>query len=201
MIYSLFTDMSRCTSDEVRRLLSLVSEEQRVEALKFKHTFGQFTTLKSLLMLKELLVENHLVPSADPLRFGYNSHGKPHLADFTDIHFNISHCPNAIAVAIDDAPIGVDVERFVMPSDSLLSYCMNDNEAQQVRQSAQPERTFASFWTQKEALFKQRGTASPTNSAKCWHTHTLILYWKQKYSTSSSLPSLLPPPADSAILH
>ena len=35
---------------------------------------------------------------------------------------------------------------------------MNDNEAQQVRQSAQPERTFASFWTQKEALFKQRGT-------------------------------------------
>ena len=158
MIYSLFTDMSRCTSDEVKRLLSLVSEEQRVEALKFKHTFGQFTTLKSLLMLKELLVENHLVPSADPLRFGYNSHGKPHLADFTDIHFNISHCPNAIAVAIDDAPLGVDVERFVMPSDSLLSYCMNDNEAQQVRQSAQPERTFASFWTQKEALFKQRGT-------------------------------------------
>ena len=158
MIYSLFTDMNRCTPDEVQRLLPLVTADQQEFALKFKHTFGQFTTLKSFLMLKELLVENNLVPTTDPLRFEFNTHGKPHLAAHPHIHFNISHCPNAIAVAVDDMPIGVDVERYVTPSDSLLNYCMNDNEVKQVRESAMPERTFASFWTQKEALFKQRGT-------------------------------------------
>ena len=158
MIYSLFTDMDRCTPDEVQRSLPLVPNHQQELALKFKHTFGQFATLKSFLMLKELLVENHLVPNADPFLFGYNSHGKPYLVDFPTIHFNISHCPKSIAVAIDNVPIGVDVERFVMPSDSLLNYCMNDEETQQVRQSSHPERTFASLWTQKEALFKQRGT-------------------------------------------
>ena len=158
MIYSLFTDMDRCTPEEVPRLLPLVPEDQQAIALKFKHTFGQFATIKSFLMLKELLVENYPIPSDDPLRFEYNSHGKPHLADYPDIHFNISHCPKAIAVAVDDNHIGVDVERFVTPSESLLNYCMNDDEIQQVQQSEHPDQTFAALWTKKEALFKLRGT-------------------------------------------
>ena len=158
MIYSLFTDLDRCTPDEVQRLLTLVPEEQKVEALKFKHTFGQFATVKSYLMLRQLLEENGWVPEHGDLKFEYNAHGKPHLADFPAVHFNISHCPHAIAVAIDRAPIGVDVERFVTPSESLLHYCMNEQEVQQIQQSERPEITFAAFWTQKEALFKQRGT-------------------------------------------
>lgn len=158
MIYSLFTDMDRCTPEEVPRLLPLVPEDQQAIALKFKHTFGQFATIKSFLMLKELLVENYPIPSDDPLRFEYNSHGKPHLADHPSIHFNISHCPKAIAVAVDDVHIGVDVERFVTPSESLLNYCMNDDEIQQVQQSEHPDQTFAALWTKKEALFKLRGT-------------------------------------------
>ena len=158
MLYSIFDNMERCTPDEVQRLLPLVPEEHQAIALKFKHTFGQFATVKSILMLKELLVANGLIPQDDSLHFEYNAHGKPHLANHPHIHFNISHCPHAIAVAIDSAPIGVDVERFVSPSESLLNYCLNDEEVQQVKQSDCPEQTFAAFWTKKEALFKLRGT-------------------------------------------
>ncbi len=158
MVYSIFENMERCTPKEVQRLLPLVPEEHQAIALKFKHTFGQFATLESILMLKELLVGNGLVPEDDPLHFEYNQHGKPYLVNHQDVHFNISHCPNAIAVAVDNAPIGVDVERFVTPSESLLNYCLNEDEVQQVKQSACPEQTFAAFWTKKEALFKLRGT-------------------------------------------
>lgn len=158
MEYSIFDNMERCTPDEVQRLLPLVPEEHQTIALKFKHTFGQFATLKSILMLKEMLTSNGLIPDDDPLHFEYNPHGKPYLANHYGIHFNISHCPHAIAVAVDDAPIGVDVERYVSPSESLLNYCLNEDEVQQVKQSACPEQTFADFWTKKEALFKLRGT-------------------------------------------
>lgn len=158
MTYSLFDDMSRCTPEEVGRLLLLVPEPQQAEALRFKHTFGQFATLKSHLMLRDLLAAGNLVAEDDPLLFEVNEHGKPHLKDHPHIHFNISHCPKAIAVAVDDKPLGVDVERFVTPSDSLLNYCMNEDEVRQVRESEHPEQTFASFWTRKEALFKLRGT-------------------------------------------
>lgn len=158
MTYAIFDNMDRCTPDEVQRLLPLVPEAQQAEALRFKHTFGQFATLKSYLLLKELLVDGRLVEPDDPLLFEYNSHGKPHLAEHPGIHFNISHCPNAIAVAVDDAPIGVDVERFVEPSESLLNYCMNDDEIHRVKEAEHPEQQFAALWTQKEALFKLRGT-------------------------------------------
>ena len=158
MTYAIFDHLDRCTPDEVQRLLPLVPEAQQAEALRFKHTFGQFATLKSYLLLKELLVDGRLVEPDDPLLFEYNSHGKPHLAEHPGIHFNISHCPNAIAVAVDDAPIGVDVERFVEPSESLLNYCMNDDEIHRVKEAEHPEQQFAALWTQKEALFKLRGT-------------------------------------------
>ncbi len=158
MTYSIFDNMDRCTPDEVQRLLPLVPEAQQSEALRFKHTFGQFATLKSYLMLKELLVDGQLVEPDDPLLFEYNPHGKPHLAQHPHIHFNISHCPNAIAVAIDNAPIGVDVERFVEPSESLLNYCMNADEVILVKNAEHPEQQFAALWTQKEAFFKLLGT-------------------------------------------
>ena len=158
MTYSIFDNMDRCTLDEVQRLLPLVPETQQAEALRFKHTFGQFATLKSYLMLTELLVDGRLVEPDDPLLFEYNPHGKPHLSQHPGIHFNISHCPNAIAVAIDDAPIGVDVERFVEPSESLLNYCMNDDEVKLVKNAEHPEQQFAALWTQKEALCKLLGT-------------------------------------------
>ena len=158
MVYSLFDNMERCTPKEVQRLLPQVPEEHLAVALKFKHTFGQYATLKSILMLKELMVDTHLLLPDDPLHFEYNSHGKPHLADHPGIHFNISHCPHAIAVGVDDAPIGIDVERFVTPSESLLNYCMNNEEVQRIQQSEHPDHTFAALWTQKESLFKLLGT-------------------------------------------
>ena len=188
MLYSLFTDMDRCTPEEVQRLFVLAPEEQQAFALKFKHTFGQFATLKSFLLLKELLVENSLVPPDDPLHFEFNSHGKPSLADHAGIHFNISHCPKAVAVAIDKQPIGVDVERFVTPSESLLHYCMNDDEVLQYQQSEHPEATFASLWTQKEALFKQRGTGITKELRQVLaHSHpdvelTTHIYFQQQFA-------------------
>lgn len=150
--------MSRCTPEEVQRLLPLVPRTQQDEALKFKFTFGQYATLKSHLMLRELLAANGLIGQDDPLTFQTNEHGKPFLPDYPGIHFNISHCPKSIAVAVDSKPIGIDVERFVSFSDSLLHYCMNDREVREIQQAQFPDRVFARYWTQKEALFKQRGT-------------------------------------------
>lgn len=158
MVFKLFDDMSRCTPEEVQRLLPLVPKAQQEEALRYKFTFGQYATLKSHLMLRELLAENGFIGYDAPLVFQTNEHGKPYLPDYPDVHFNISHCPKAIAVAVDSKPIGVDVERFVSFSDSLLHYCMNDREVREIQQAEFPDRIFARYWTMKEALFKQLGT-------------------------------------------
>ena len=152
---SIFDNMSVISEEEIQRLLPLVSDERRAEALRYKHLFGQFACLKSYVMLRELLEQRGLT---HPFRFGYNEHCKPFLKDYPEVHFNLSHCKNGIAVVVSDQPVGIDIESYRNVSDSLLRYTMNEEEQQIIRESDDPVRTFTEYWTKKEAVFKLRGT-------------------------------------------
>lgn len=150
-----FDEMKQCSPEEIQRLLPLVSDERREEALRYKHLFGQFACLKSYVMLRELLEQQGL---SHPFLFEKNKQGKPFLKDYPDIHFNISHCKNGIAVAVADQPVGIDIESYREVSDSLIRYTMNEKEQRIINESDDPVRTFTEYWTKKEAVFKLRGT-------------------------------------------
>lgn len=158
MIIQLFDRMEEATEQAVGAMLPQLSPQRRDEALQYKHTFGQFCCAKSFLLLRDTLVDNHLIHEDDDLAMERDLHGKPRLLHHPHIFFNISHCKHAIAVAVDDAPIGVDVESFRDPSESLLRYTMSEQEAAMVLQSATPAAAFAELWTRKEALYKYLGT-------------------------------------------
>jgi len=157
---SVFDDMTLCTDAEVERMLPLVPEPRRSQALSFKHTFGRFACLKSYLMLADLL---HSEFRVGEFRMETGEHGKPYMVDHKDIHFNISHCQRAVAVAVSDEPVGIDVESFRRFSDSLLDKTMNDSEKAEILASENPEEAFAAYWTRKEAVFKLMGTGITDN--------------------------------------
>ena len=170
MVYRIFDDMKQCSEDEVRRMLARMPQQRRDKALRFKHLFGQYACLKSYEMLHQLMKEEGLCSEQDELLFCCSEHGKPFLPAFPQVHFNISHCKNALAVALDSHPVGIDVERFTFPQKTLLDYTMNAQEVEQVCQSATPDQTFAVLWTRKEALFKCFGTGI-TDDIKDTLTH------------------------------
>lgn len=157
---SLFDDMSLCTDAQVERMIPFVPEPRRSQALAFKHTFGRFACLKSYLMLAELLQKEF---GLEAFRIETGEHGKPYLADYPHVHFSISHCQKAIAVAVSDRPVGIDVESFRRFGDGLLDKTMNGSEKAEILASANPEETFASYWTRKEAVFKLVGTGITDN--------------------------------------
>ena len=78
MLVSIFDQMEQCTEEEVARLLPLVTEQRREQALRYRHTFGRFACLKSHLMLCELVGKRELV-------FTYTAKGKPLLRGESDI--------------------------------------------------------------------------------------------------------------------
>ena len=151
---ALFDDMSQMTEAEVRRMLPLVDEPRREEALRYRHLFGQFTCLKSWQMLKELLEPLGI----NDLTMKRNEHGKPCLTRHPDVHFNLSHCKNGIAVAVDFSPVGIDIESFRRSNLALVRKTMNPAEAEWIRASSDPVEAFAQYWTKKEAVVKLRGT-------------------------------------------
>ena len=149
-----FDRMEECTEAEVQRMLPLVSEQRREQALKYKHTFGQFCCLKSWLML----FDDVEMSRYRDLEWKYNEHGKPYMANGP--YFSISHCKEGIAVAIDDAPIGIDIEAIRHANEDLIERTMNEEEKRLIANSQQPiaDREFTRLWTQKEAIVKAEGT-------------------------------------------
>ena len=125
-------------------MLQGVSGQRREQALRYKHTLGQFCCLKSWLMLSALHVGE--------MEFLYNEHGKPYFAGGP--YFSISHCKEGIAVAIDDMPIGIDIEAIRHADEELIKRTMNEEEQRQIHS----DRDFIRFWTQKEAIVKAQGT-------------------------------------------
>ena len=135
-------------------MLPLVDEQRRTEALHYRHIFGQYACLKSWLMLKDMLKQLGI----SNMETSTNAHGKPYLVHYPNVHFNLSHCKNGIAVAVDNAPIGIDIESFRKSNLALLHKTMNPAEAEWITASAEPVAAFTQYWTKKEAVVKLRGT-------------------------------------------
>ena len=146
----IFDHMNECTEVEVQRMLPLVSTQRREQALRYKHTFGQFCCLKSWLMLYELMDEG-MKGLMDEWK--YNEHGKPYIEGGP--YFSISHCKEGIAVAMSEEPIGIDIEAIRHANEELIERTMNEDERLRIKELG--IREFTRLWTQKEAIVKAQG--------------------------------------------
>lgn len=104
----------------------------------------------------ELLTPRYIRRNAPIWAFG--EHGKPYITNYEDIHFNISHCREAVAVGISDQEIGIDIEGRRRFSDTLIERAFSDEEKAIVKNCDDPQKEFACIWTRKEAWFKYTGT-------------------------------------------
>lgn len=156
MRLSVFDHMEECKAEEVERMLPLVSAERREQAMKYKHILGQYCCLKSWLMLESLILNSTKpgddtdISTTDYRKWEYNEHGKPFLPGGP--FFSISHCKEGIAVAIDDEPVGIDIEAIRQADQNLIARVMNKEE-----QKGMDSRIFTRLWTQKEAVVKAQG--------------------------------------------
>ena len=151
--------MTQCSEQTVARLLPLVSQQRREQALRYKHTFGQYCCLQSYKMLCELLAEwsrVHQLPINQQPIFLYNDYGAPYIEGGP--YFSISHCKRGIAIAVSENTIGIDIEVIRTFNPDLMRKTMNEDEQLRITSSAIPEVEFIRFWTQKEALLKLQGT-------------------------------------------
>jgi 4'-phosphopantetheinyl transferase len=179
MLYRIFDDMTQCSEQEVARLLPFVSAQRKEQALRYKHTFGQYCCLQSYKMLCELLAEwsrVHQLPINQQPIFLYNDYGAPYIEGGP--HFSISHCKRGIAVAVSENPIGIDIEAIRTFSPDLMRKTMNEDEQLRITSSAIPEVEFIRLWTQKEALLKLQGTGIISDLHHVL-THAQDVFWTE----------------------
>lgn len=140
---------------DLQAALAELSEQRRQQALRFRFEHGQRTCALAYLLLRRALREEFGIDE-QPL-FDYGEHGKPVLVSHPDIHFNLSHCREAVACVVSRRPVGIDVESVGRYKESVARYTMNDEELAMIKAAERPEAAFIRLWTMKEARLKLTG--------------------------------------------
>ena len=140
---------------DLQAALAEISDQRREQALRFKFERGQRTCVLAYLLLKMGLREEYGL-TENPL-FEYGPHGKPFIVDHPEIHFSLSHCREAVACAVSDHPVGIDVESVRRYKEDVVRYAMNDEEKQLIAAAERPDVAFIRLWTMKEARLKLTG--------------------------------------------
>ena len=87
----------------------------------------------------------------------YGSHGKPYLAEYPQIHFNISHCTGLAICAVAESKIGIDAELIRPYNGKAARRIFSPAEIDFVKSSSCPDESFFRVWTLKECLGKYLG--------------------------------------------
>ena len=152
--------------DFVERCKEILPEWRKEQMLKIKHLRGRVQC--ALGWMLATLVEKEDKRFADKKdkedkRWRYNEHGKPYFEGRNDLFFSISHCGSAVAVAVDDEEVGIDIEEVSRYREHLVNYVLNEEEKERIRgirriRGISKEEAFIEIWTKKEAVFKLLGT-------------------------------------------
>lgn len=86
-----------------------------------------------------------------------NEKGKPFLAEFPDVHFNISHCGGLAVCGVSQKEIGVDAELIRRYNGRAMKKIFSAEEQSVIAVSENPDTDFFKIWTLKESLCKFTG--------------------------------------------
>ena len=146
---------SRAVRTAGQEALLDAEERRRLAGLRSPDEAARFVAAHALLRV----VVGHRV-GVDPAALEVSAtcrrcggpHGVPRVAGHPDLHLSLSHAGNRVALAVADAPVGIDVETTAATTfPGFAAVALADGE----RAWTDLER--AVLWTRKEAVLKATG--------------------------------------------
>ena len=140
-----------------------------IDRFKFPQVRDNYIVAHGL--LREILA-NYINESAVQLKFSKTEFGKPFLADYPELSFNMSHSGNSLAIAVaQQCQLGIDIE-YYKPRDTwagLVKKCFALEEADYWHSldKAEQGRAFYQFWVRKEAFVKADGKGITLGLNQC----------------------------------
>lgn len=141
--------------EDVEHYLLAVSSQRAALVESFAFCIDKELSLKAYQLLQKGLKLEYGI--SEPPLFQYNEFGKPSLAHYPGIHFNMSHCKRAVACLLSNQPVGIDVEEITSFDPDVVRYVLNRKEYERVISSNNPAVEFTILWTMKESLIKLTG--------------------------------------------
>ena len=174
MIY-IFDRLDQYTDEAYEKHLSSLPAWRREKALQYKKLDDRKRSVLAFVLLQRALREEYGITEVP--EFVYNEFGKPSLPNLP-IHFSLSHCKDAVACAVSNHNIGIDVETIVPYNPDVARRVCTAADLEMLAQSADKDVDFIKLWTIKEAISKYEGMGLSLPFAKIekknYRTKTMI---------------------------
>lgn len=150
----LFEQEELVPDDFIKKALSLLPEERRKKALRYRNRIDQNNCVLTYFMLKIALKECFQIID---FTIQYGQYGKPFLKEYPNIFFSISHCKCGCVVVVADELVGIDIQNIVPFSWYAAERVCCIEELGVLKQSTHKDREFIRMWTMKESFLKMTG--------------------------------------------
>ncbi len=148
-------------------LLSYISLDEQEKIKRFRRYEDALRGLTSKMLLRFIIV-SLLGKQNKDIHFDKNDYGKPFLVGTNDFYFNLSHSGDWVVCAVDNLPVGIDVEKIHDVDLDLSKRFFSEDEHKYLStlESKNRREAFFEFWTLKESYIKAdgRGLSIPLNS-------------------------------------
>lgn len=157
-------DIRELTDAEYNKWYSLMSKDKQHRVDRFRFLDDKMRTVTGEMLARKAIAEWCGI-APESITFGTKEHGKPYAKDLA-VEFNISHSSNMVMCAVDDKPVGIDIEQ-IRPIDLTVAKRICTNEEllhlfgytpteQDFAYTADIEilTRFFELWTAKEAYGK-----------------------------------------------
>ena len=153
----IYEDPLKLSDREFEQHLLSLPYERRAKVLSYRNKIDRHLSLLAYVLLRRGLYKWYGISQNEHLRFEYNQNEKPSLVDYSHIHFNISHCHEAVVCVFSSRPIGVDVEGLIDYDSDLLHRVANSKERDTIVNAKDSIIEFTILWTKKESGLKMTG--------------------------------------------
>ena len=155
MVY-IFDRLKQYTDETYEKHLSSLPTWRKEKALQYKKLDDRKRSVLAFVLFQRALREEYGINEVP--EFVYNEFGKPSLPNLP-IHFSLSHCKDAVACAVSNNNIGIDVESVISYNPDVARRVCTADELKMLEQSSNKNVDFIKLWTVKEAILVLKGNS------------------------------------------
>lgn len=149
-------EISDISEQNLDKLCLLIDLEKKHRIEKFINNKDKIRTTIGEILIRIIIVDELGIESKN-INFKKNKYGKPYLKDHQEFNFNISHSGDFVICAIDDKPIGIDIEKIKqIEYKEIAKNYFTVSEFQYIisQDSENNLSKFYEIWTLKESYIK-----------------------------------------------
>ncbi|GAA0120809.1 MULTISPECIES: 4'-phosphopantetheinyl transferase superfamily protein [Clostridium] len=148
--------ISDVSEEQLNKLYLLIDSDKKHKIKKFINKEDKIRSLIGEILIRTLIIEEFKIDNSC-IKFEKNQYGKPYLSEHPDFYFNISHSGEYVLCAIDNNPIGVDIEEVrAIEYEEISKSFFTINEFQYIinKELNSQLNRFYEIWTLKESYIK-----------------------------------------------